>query len=316
MTANFNPYEQALRQYKFDDYEFGAPMWKGIMWHKLPDGVAVASWQGDRLFEVHPNNDMYIVIGKRHTAGCTNRWSNILSNLDVRGIIYFSTVTTKTAAGLKKTRVSMRQGNGKSQMVYTYGKAKLSFSENNPAFLKLEACKPPVKVVKDKAKYREFNKELKALLEILMLQTRVGAYDNYVPPKYIYGSLKELFATHIGDPVSVGIKDIASTLAKKWIDTKDPALLEPVMHAILLSTFENYRSNHYADVSVKRADYLRRIKLRKKMIQQHYLRTECAKLFDSSGTLSTDDESEDQDRELLENDGLREVQVPCEAEVC
>lgn len=316
MPLELKPYERARRQYKVEDYEFGYPMWKGIMWHKLSDGVVVASWQGDRLFEVHPNNDMYLVIGKRHTAGCTNRWSTILSNLDFSGNIGFSTATTATAAGLKKTRVSMTQGYGKMQTVNTYGKAKLSILKDGPAFLQLNACEPSVKVVKDKAKYRAFNKELKALLEILMLQTRVGAYDSYQHPQYVWGALKELFGAYIGDPVSVGAKDIAGTMAKKWVDTKDPALLEPIMHAILLSTFHSYHSGQYTDVSVKRADYVRRIKLRKKMIQQHYLRTECAKLLDSSSNLSTEDESDDQDGQLLASHGFREVQVSSEAEVC
>ena len=310
-------YERIKAFHKFSDYEFGSPMYKGVMWHKLPDGVFAASWQGSRVFEVHPNNDMYVVINRHHTGGCTTRWADILNHLGVKNHTRFNTTTTLTAAGLKKTRVSMGQYKGSAQQVYTFGKAKLTAVSADTGVLKLEACEPAVKVVKDKAKYRAFNKELGELINILCTQIRVGAYDKYEPPRYVYNALTDLFKEHAGEenrPSSTN--EIMYVLTKKWIDTKDPSLLQPVMHSILLSTFRSLYSGQHKDDATKRADYMRRVKLRKKAIQQHYLRAECARLLDSKGTLSTEDESDDQDSQLLAHDGLREVQVLSEAEIC
>lgn len=295
-------------------------MYKGIMWHSMPDKTFVASLCGDRFFEVHPNNDMYLVINKGHTCGVTNRWPNVLHWLGMPNNMQFNVNNIKTATGVPKVRVFAFNVTTKQQQnVTTTDKVKLTFSPEAKAIGKfrftMEGCEPSVKAVKDNRKYREFNKGLKELINILVTQIRVGAYDNNRTPHHKYAALMDLGKTYIGEKIDS--RAVLPMLAIKWIETKNPDLLEPVFNALMYSTGSTwYPHGDNPNLEYRHSDMIRRVKLRRKRIQQYYLQTQCVKMVDSKGTLSTEDESNDQDGQLLADDGFREVQVSSEAEVC
>lgn len=311
-------YERLSAKLKQSEREFGCPMYRGVMWHSMPDKTIVASWCGDRFFEVHPNNDTYLIIHKGHTCGVTNRWPDVLYWIGIPNNIQFNVNNIKTATGVRKVEVfAFNRVTKQQQKVTTADKVKLTFTldANSKIQFAMEGCEPSVKAVKDNRKYRAFNKDLDELINILITQVRVGAYDNHRTSPNKYNALMDLSKTYIGEKIDSQV--VLPMLAIKWTETKNPDLLEPVFNAVMHSTSSTwYPHGDNPNLTYRHNDMIRRVKLRKKRIQQYYLQNQCVKMVDSNGTLSTEDESNDQDGQLLAHDGFREVQVSSEAEVC
>lgn len=307
-----------------DKYEFYTPNYK-FNWFKVENDVYAAVYEGNRFYELHPDGSQYLIYNPRtHTSGVTSRMQGMFRNvtLTVRKRrrangasqmkLYYSQYEYVPGAKHAQTREVA------SGIVMADRRIKVSAKEGKIFFEAVDDGKT-VQHVKDNTKYREFNKRLKTLRATMVTQAKMGAYNiESELPRYQYYttdrklklSLKEALGQYIKpdhhNTISwKAIEDSLYRFVVEWTQTSDAKLLRP----IALCCFHNHTSES-AD-AVDKA--VRRIKSGLAFVQKQYLRRNCVTIVASNNSLSPCD---DQNSELLPSPGLREVQVPGEAQVC
>lgn len=313
--------------YDADRYEFYTPNYK-FHWFKVENNVYAAVYDGNRFYELHPDGSQYLIYNsKMHTSGFTARMQGMFRNV---------TLTIR----------KMRRANGSSQMKMHYYQyeyvpgSKLAQTREVTAGTVLASRRVKVgikegkiffeaadesaatELVKDNAKYREFNKRLKKLRATLFTQLKLGVYAAEAPlPRHNYYSSANKLKPSIKDELAKcpGIKPdhhntiswhaIETALVKyveEWVCTNDAKLLRPIVLCCL--------HNHQSESADPNDNALRRVKSGLLYAQKQYLRKNCVTIVPSKNSLSQrDEQGDDQDGELLEDAGLREMQVPCEA---
>lgn len=297
-----------LSAWTFDRYEFGYPM-ADYFWHKLPDNTFVASLYGHRIYEIHPDNSQYLIYNaKTHTPAFTRRYSNFVINSE------FVTRTKEQADGQRAFEITVYQTRydpSNRKLLRTHktsaiGNRVFKLTEQNGMLtIVAELTKAREVRVRDDEKYKAFNKQLNQLRKVLIAQTRMGAYDDLVRlPKTVYdsnipslGALLKL-ALNLSKDAYASYREIENTRQQavmRWM-SGSPSELRLIT---LCSLFLHESGHHDA-----RQNVALRIKSGLVAVQRTYLRTECVKIVDSNNSLSLNNESDDQDSELLEAAGL------------
>lgn len=290
--------------------EFGLPWHRYAAWHIVSDEQIVMAYDGYRIFELNKDGNAYFVPHERLTIGAVRRWQDLMpSGYD------FRLTSRKTSAGVRKYRLTVFQHNKNTpKRIDFYKRLRVQRIDNDAVFY---PDMPPA-VQKDNLRYRTFNRQIKSLESILVAQAKMGAYNDFVPPNnyqrfyfhknMILPKLKEYIASIGGDTnvrLHYDVPDILRNTIDQWIDDKDVHRLQPIVLCCFLE--------HHSDEQHKETNALRRIKHGLSNVKRRFLREHCVKIGESKNPLMAPD---DQDRELLQAAGLREVQVPCEAEVC
>lgn len=300
----------------YGKYEFGVPWWRECLWHKISDDEYALSYSGSRIYECHKDGSAYICFNNL-TSGVKNRWLNVTaSNLDIE------TQRVSKANGITTYRVTVKQrehyklDNGRES--YRFKKigtvsAHTRIKIWDGTQFVCEVADPVTKVAtKDNTKYREFNAQLKKLRAVLSGQAKMGVYDKFA--ERWSSVLNDELTRIMGGKTHLYYSDTGNRMydaALQWMETGDAELTKVIALCAL--------RNHHSETSAKAnlaENIRRRLMNGLKAVQTRYLREHCVTISHSNNSLSPSDESDDQDSVLQPPAGLREVQVPCQAEVC
>lgn len=209
------------------DHEFGVPTYKNVFYNKLDD-LYVASYNGHRFAEWHPNGDIHLLFTRNHSSAVTSRMNFF------PGISFYSVNKKQKANGEQYYIVRIFHG-GKYEQLTVYERLIIKIDKD---ILYLIPDQPPAPLQKDNKKYTAFNKRLKTLKSCLVAQVRFGAYTNV--------EYKELTRALTGPhwPTREELYRIAYTKALEWIKSEDPDLLLPLaVIAFYLSSLCWYSMN-------------------------------------------------------------------------
>lgn len=296
-----------LNVYNYDLYEFGIPLYAGMSAHKISDDTICISYQGNRIYEVHSNESCYFVLPFRFTQGVLNRWLHISNNQ-----IHILKKRRKNILGLVDYELLFRfrkDGSwGNKATVYAAKRVQI-FNEKGE--IDIKNADPSMKsVTKNTDKYKIFNVALKQLKTTLTVQAKLGVYNDFM----IFNaySLSD-FSNILGVTGYINYNDSRLMLygnVMEWIETRDPSILKRI--ALLAMRL------HSSGETKAEANIIKRLNSALKYVQATYLRDHCVTISESQTTLRSDNEPDDNDKdsELLQTAGLREVQVPSEAQVC
>jgi hypothetical protein len=242
-------YNMALRQY--DKHEFGVPTYRGVFYHKLPNNIYVASYNGNRIMEWHPNGDIVFIFSENHTPSVSTRMSVLFT--------IYSVLKKKNARGDIHYLVSIGT-DGNSHQVKVHNRLTVRVFDRTIQLIPDEIPE----TTKDNAKYRAFNKQLKELKVALAAQCMFGAY------KHI--DYRGQARTRLADPYisHEAAKKKLYELSLEWIETKNPKLLEHV------ATFSFCISSGIAWNSPSNPEVQKKAVLNAmRQVQLMYLRSEC-----------------------------------------
>lgn len=296
------------------------------IYFKQPDGVIAATYRGHSIIEYHPDGTIYLLYNRNaHTSGVLTRWNAVAVH------VTFDLKKRTRQSGQQLAALTYKQsqytnhklGAPQYQVINTatvLGHSRFKLSKTKAGLLTVTPDEPPHVVVKDNAKYRAFTAQLKQLKAVLTAQIKLGLYQDSADlpkishPRFPDVSLRSEILTYVAAPdkrylTYYEIEKFKRDLAYKWLDKRDPALLHPFVLCCL--------DQHSSDAPVGSTEnILRRVMHGIAYVQRHYLRTSCVTISDPTNSSSLSNESDDQDSELLPPARLREVQVPCEAQVC
>lgn len=301
-----------FNKYNFDKFEFGTPSYYGCYMHKVSDDLICISYQGHRIFEAHSDGSSYFVITNNSlTDFVLKRWMSLFSSN-----IWISKKRRKRLGNVIEYDLEFSARVMDSAGVYTWEKKasvtassriQVTDSTGNVCISRADA---PIVVSKSTDKYKLFCKDLKDLKSTLIAQAKLGVYDKYSGVSH-YSFKEELSAImNIGDTYAYynDVMKFRDDAIAKWIETRDPTLVKN----IAICTFRLHSS--YAS-GIK--NIVNRINSSLKSAQATYLRDHCVTIS-GSPLLRSINESDDNDKdsELLQITGLREMQIPSEAQVC
>lgn len=323
---------ERLFEYNYDDpsLEFGVHYYRDSRAHlDRETGNLHLDYFGQRIAEVH--KDFSVVLCRPESGnapGITKRWEyligSLVQNTATRARLSVSSRKLKTAAGLEETTVYIDYniydlGEKRWKRIASLNQAfreRARVSLNAVGGLQIERLDKRLDVTKDNKKYRDFTSKLRKLKAVLVAQAKMGvnldllkgsSYSQDTPvAKLVLGHCKaeNRYYLSLDDQ-----KDALYKLIMDWVE-KDPSV-EPLR---LIAALCSYRRSSNKD-GVE--DLTRRVTNALREMQVEFLRRECITISEpSNSSEKLNDESHDQDGVLLPTPRLREVQVPCEAEVC
>jgi hypothetical protein len=202
---------KTISEKPYFDHEFGVPTYRNVFFNKLDD-LYVASYNGHRFAEWHPNGDIHLLFTRNHSAAVTARMNFF------PGISFYSVNKKRKAKGEQYNVVRIVHS-GKSEQLTVYERLIVRIERND---IYLIPDQPPAALQKDNKKYTAFNKQLKTLKSCLVAQVRFGAYVNV--------EYKELTRALIGPhwPTRKELYHMAYIKTLEWIKSEDPDLLLPL----------------------------------------------------------------------------------------
>lgn len=331
-------FDEIQERFKSSRWDMYYPMGNGISAHCSKDIIKFAYW-GQQIGELTPQNELYLCTPHDMTSGVSNRWKNLVYQI-LQVTADFSCNSKKTARGVKHWQVSgFFSYHGKQpNLSFNSHYAKVKFEKRFQVTLKTNeshsyidispADKQPTVAVKDNDTYKTFNKQLKALRAVIKTQARMQVYPldisyydfqrNGTSSKY--DNLRSaMHKRYKNDPIFQNNKSYGCwTYLNKlpyflydevldWFIDKDASRLQNIALACLITSKTD-------DYDVQRGQICR-INNALRGVQVRFLREKCVTLSKSNATLDGSNES-DADSQLQSVTGLREVQVPSEAEVC
>lgn len=320
-----------LSSLQYSKFEFGVPHWYGTFWHRVEDNKIALSYHGHRIAEVLPDDSVRLLLpsGRANVlASVKKRWSALFTPA-----IEFESTKRVKSTGLYEHAVKAKirgpwNTNARGYPIISECAATAS------AALRVvvrddetvDICNDDIiyKTAEvDKTKQREFNATLKKIRAVINSQISMGVYDSHGQTNskgtlyfssYTIGSIfrdaakKALGMTEDQHFWYTQQGDMLYKLAQDWVTSGGPDLAKK----FALVAFARHSSN-----SDGHDDLKQRVVNAMKYVQTRYLQEHCVKIEVSNKPLRpSNDDSNDQDRELLPPDGLREVQVSGEAQVC
>lgn len=246
----YNSYQDMANKL-YPEYEFGIPTYRNVYYHKQ-DCIFVASYNGHRFAEWHPNKEIHLLFTKNHIASVTTRM-NFFPGLSVYS------VTKKVKANGERYNVVKLGHEGKSYTLTVY--KKLTIKLDGDVYV-ITPDQPPAPLQKDKDKYTAFNKKLKSLKTCLVAQIKFGTYKDE--------NFRENVRLMAGPdwPIRNAVIELAYIRSLKWIESEDPALLKELANiAFYLSSTSWY--DFTLPIQIKAVNALCR------NVQVAYLRNEC-----------------------------------------
>ena len=284
-------------RYKFDR-EFGEPMWRNRMLHKLND-LIIMSYNGERIAEFHKDDTIVLTIPKNMTHGVTSRMNEIFNGAEIqlRKKTRVNGITAYECSVLDL--VQKKQGYGYTQVLRdkfdVNQRIKVTqLPDGGLTFERADNAVPEVE--KDNVKYREFNKKLKAIKTILIAQVKMGAtnLDEKVKSSR-WTMLDESICRKYFDndryPVWQIREQKVDDLIATWMEYgPQKELTEDVLRIML--------SMHSSDASESVQNLVRRINSACKAAQGRFLRRECITILTPNNSMSLNNEH-DTNCELL-----------------
>lgn len=300
-------YDQlAKRQFK----EFGSPWYRNTIWHKVRNAYAL-TYNGVRIAEIYADNTLRLLIPSDTSIPIAwkTRWDMLFQN----GAVTFDSKRRTSVSGLVRHEMAMlvRMSEDYKFHYHTIGTAEASQAfkvKITSSGIVFEADDSEVKTaIKDNTKHRAFAARLKRLRAIIVTQIRMGVYTEiHLRTTSHIDGYRERFGEQWMSPDATGYRLYADVM--NWMDTMNPDRVT----SIALMAFRRHYSNKTGLAGLEQ-----RVANAFKYVQERYLREQCVKIEVSNNPLRpSNNDSDDQDCELLPPDGLREVSVPCEAQVC
>ena len=312
-------------------YEFGVPHWYNTFWHRVEDDKVALSYGGHRVAEVLPDDSVRLLLHHSKvnvTAAVKKRWQALFDPF----IQFESTKRVKSTGLYEHTVVANILGPWDTQTRRYPLETRLDATASNAVRIVFQADGTPLMTNDDvthktaevdTAKQRLFNATLKKLRAVINGQISMGVFDSFQETdqrarKY-YGSyhLTGRFRDAAREALEIPDKhpfwnqeqgDALYRLAQDWSIVGGP----DVAKKFALVAFTRHTSNKDGNDDLKQ-----RVVNAMKYVQTRYLQEHCVKIEVSNNPLRlSNDDSNDQNRELFPSDGLREVQVSGEAQVC
>lgn len=286
---------------------------------KRPDGTIDFVHDNAKVAEIKPNGDRYlclpeVVYGARVQA----IWQAIsgAEAITIRRVKDANGVEWTTLTFLRRVQ-DYKSGRWEWEKV-SEAKSSSRFkvwvdSAGRP---QLENASPNLVVNLDKDRFNAYKKKIRAMQATLVAQAKVGAYPELYKVKEREAIMKNTFTEwrHSSEVYEQVLSHVDS-----YINVPDPTKLRALMYNIIGSESHYYETFDGAGLAklVQRAC---------KKFEQRFRREQCVTIAEASescttiseskNSLSDSDDSDDQDSIVLPPNGLREVQVPREAEVC
>jgi hypothetical protein len=308
----------SLKTASLDSRPYGNPLFRGVMLHKESE-VFVLALNGYSVAEVHPGNTVYLILGKTLLPSVKRVWQQLLAvhNIDVKKRRRVKGDDSHVVTLCELSRVGMTD-KWKYVPVAQFEAAQRVKIDTSTRPYTFTNADPVVEYQKDNDKYRAFIAKCKMVKATLNAQIKMGLYDDdnvsmrRDPTEFMrdliyeYKRFCERYFTHST------CWDLATHMVHEFARTKDTSLLPKL---IIIAAY-CHESEVSTDPKLVRVDLSRRVNSLLKVVQHEYLRSECLTIGVSNNPLIPTKDSDDQDSQLLPTAGLRDVQVPREAEVC
>lgn len=307
------PYSEFLEEVNRTPNEFGTPRWGGVFQHLMDDGSVILSYYGNRIVEITPDNRhfLYLPPSGYVDVSARGRWQHAFNNLQ------FHTVRRKRANGHVEFKVTSQKWNDKAKNRYNSwedfctitARRRVEVHEGGALTC---ADTEDVTVTKDNAKYRAFCTGLKKLKAVMTTKARMGVYDQFGNFSTLSAAITalrprvaKLHDMKKDDYLHQGhYTKLADALVQAWILSEEPKIIDEIA-----VTYMHIHSSMAAETT---EDLRRRLVNGLRGTQVRYLQKECVTITESAPSKK---DSDDSNVELQQNDGLREVQVPRQAEV-
>lgn len=258
----------------------------------------VFSYDGRRIAEQHINGRFKLITADYISSGHRTRWANIL--------------------GVNLLLKKRQKANGQYCMDFTIynNRANLAVAKQLVGDIWVDTInwtitqdKEAPKLIKDNKKYTAFNKKLKLVKSILFTQLRMGTYTKL---KAAWDTnrrmaMERLILAHTGE----------NEKRYWWRHRED---VEIAHHIITAWDGKDNTAKPLSDLLYCTSRSWRGLPEEKHLtgllrsVQREHLRAECVTIV--APIVSNESSADDQDNVVFPPAGLREVQVPCEVEVC
>ena len=313
---SLNPDHEHYRGDEFYEQvtQYGLSSWRHTVFFRDSGSIDIVA-ENWRMAEITPDNRFYLHIpqGKYWSNSYVYRWKEMFHDLR------FNTTAVEYADGRTARRV------------YMYGRTaatakkriEIVFSpEHTPKLVAADPEGVNAKPKKNRAKYREFNKQLKTLRHVLQVQARMDK-ENWLRQSFTWRmynepaddgkkALQTALANAAQDPTenyyslrrSSALKKAVYNRGIHWLQTHDPQALKDLC-VLACAQFPLYRESYHDtyEVAVSRARTVYTL------IQTEYLRSECIIMEGQPTVVDLFHDKNDRESELLPPSGLREVQA-------
>jgi hypothetical protein len=243
--------------------EFGLWYMRGVMLHRVND-VFVFAYNGHRVIEIYPDDRCFLVVPPNGlTSGVTARWSHLSNDTS------FSYTRVRRANGINEYKLTRFKRTRPSHTYHSTGEVVGTTRFEYRLDGTLAVTTPQRIALKDNVKYRAFNRQLKELRAVLVMQIKMHARAEEPSDGVSRGKARqEILAILESD---YGIQHYyhdrtAYLLVDKWMQTQDPTFAK---HIFMLAFARCYTS------ATGDEGLLRQVHNILSRAQNYYLRNHC-----------------------------------------